>query len=111
MNDGNGNNKKIISPIDDEEEHEFSIDEEEINAIDTIDAIDINETELNKDSDSNCEPIPSDENEQKLSSTGSSLSGNPRLIEPETPSERAFLHQLSQIALDETNVCQISFIL
>ena len=53
-----------------------------------------------------CEPIPSDE--QKLSSHSHSGSLQ-RMIEQdqllETPSERAFLQQLSNIALEETNVC------
>ena len=56
---------------------------------------------MDKQSDSNCEPIPSDE--QKLSSSHSE--SIQRLIEQDIPSERAFLEQLSQIALDETNVC------
>ena len=61
---------------------------------------------MDKHSDSNCEPIPCDD-EQKISSSRSN-SLQRILIEHETPSERAFLQQLSQMALDEA-VCFIYF--
>ena len=83
--------------------------------IDDEDALDIrtpplavNDDDFDKQSDSNCEPIPSDE--QKLSSHSHSGSLE-RMLEQEslleTPSERAFLQQLSNMALEETNVCLI----
>eukprot|EP01083_Nonionella_stella_P003381 9630_1 len=60
----------------------------------------MNTFELERDSD--CEPIPSDEQKLSSSSTSSDIQ---RLIEQtETPSERAFLQQLSQMVLDETNI-------
>lgn len=67
----------------------------------------VDDDDFDKQSDSNCEPIPSDE--QKLSSHSHSaslermLEQDPSLLE--TPSERAFLQQLSNMALEETNVC------
>ena len=80
---------KSIPPIDDEEEFD-------------VDGVDLDNLDLAKDSDSNCEPIPSDENDKKFSapSTGSSISAPPLL----PSNDQLFIQQLSDIALNET-VC------